>query len=200
MCAKIADTITVRGAFVRELRDGVQTGRLLLIPHAFPYRQFCIDYVPPAESESTRRLGRVKWSGGPPADYILPKGVQRDTMLSTEGKYMEITGTITVPSLGPGQFIDMPEITVSKIVNIDTEVRSEINAWLAACHKWQDEHIAEFSKRLPGSEVVRTPEDSVKKVTLLWTPVVPQRCTLSATPFSKTVFPPSTPVVLEGPE
>ena len=120
------------------------------------------------------------------------------------GKYVEVTGTISIPALGPGQFITRPSISISRIVDVDAEVRASIYVWLAGCEKWQVDNLSELSKQVPGATIERTPvvPDMRQRLTTdLWTPVdQAQKCALSATPFSKVIVPAPQPVVLVRPE
>jgi len=201
-CAKVGDMVTVRGVFLIGA-DG-KPGGVLFLPHAFPYRPFCLDFVPPAESERTRRLARIPLPSSVEG-YMAPQGVPRDRL--PIGKYVEVTGTISTPALSPGLVIMRPSITISRIEDINAEVRATIDVWLADCEQWQVDNLSAFSKQAPGATVERIPVVSVIRQRLnkpmpdVWTPVdrAPQ-CALSATPVSKVVFPAPQPVTLVRPE
>jgi hypothetical protein len=199
-CAKVGDTITVRGVFVAESNPWGPR----FLPHAFPYRAFCVDFTPPAESEKLRRLAQLPLLGGTPESWMSPSEIPRDKL--TMNKYVEVTGTISVPHLGPGEVVQMPSITISKIVDVDGEVRATVGVWLADCQKWQEDNLSEFSKKVPGATIERLPPVPILQQRIydsdgrVWAQLVAQRCALSATPASKVIVPAPQPVVLVRPE
>lgn len=198
-CARIGDLVTVRGAFL-VAPDG-KPG-ILFIPHAFPYRPFCYEFTPPAESEKMRKLGRLPLPSTTEG-YMEPAGVPRNSL--PIGKYVEVTGRISLPTLGPGGIILRPSITISMIVDIDAEVRAAIDVWLAGCDKWQVDNLPDFSKRVPGAQIERVPVASIMRQRLnqniLWTPADhAAQCVLYATPVSRVIVPPPQPVILVRPE
>jgi hypothetical protein len=198
-CAKLGDTVTARGVFM------MADGKAVFVPHAFPYRPFCLDVVLPAESERLRQLARIPLPSSVEG-YMLPQGVALSSLPFF--KYVEVTGTISIPVLGPGQFITRPCITISRVVDVDAEVRATIDVWLAGCEKWQEDNLPAFSKQVPGAKIERTPSVPDMRQRLnrsitpdVWTPIdrAPQ-CALSATPVSKVIVPAPQPVVLVRPE
>jgi hypothetical protein len=120
------------------------------------------------------------------------------------GKYVEVTFTIIGPPRCPGCFTTAPLIAISKMLDIDAEVRATIDVWLAGCQKWQVDNLSEFSSQVPGATIERIPVtrsvQSYAEKGIIWTPIEPARCALSATPVSKVITPAPQPIVLVRPE
>src|ERR1017187_1415102 len=203
-CAKVGDTVTVRGVFV--------SGGFM--PHSFPGRTFCVDFIAPTHTAQGLSL--------PPLDpqlagLLIP---ELDSQVQLPFlKYVEVTGKIVVPRpTQPGQVVRMPSIHISKMTDVDAEVYAAARAWLTGCYEWQDGSLAAFSKGVPGATVERMPpsgglaklNQDVKQNQGLYEVSIRsenvslilnlQRCALSATPVSKVLIPPPQPVVLVRPE
>jgi hypothetical protein len=200
-CANVGDTVTVKGVFMR-------THHTYFVPHAFPYRPFCVLF--------SAAGGTLRQSYGPPLTYkeyhatsegfMVPVGLSPEQLRSLENKYLEVTGVI-----GTSDPIDdpsapfastfpmrMPSLRISKAVDIDADVRGEQRKWFAECNKWQDDNFPEFSKQVFGGTVNREPPPW--KSQEIWALTKPLRCTLWAVPASKVLIPEPQPVFLVRPE
>jgi len=206
-CAKVGDTVTVRGAFVED-SVGASALEVYFIPHAFPYRAFCVDYpltAQPLFAEWLRNQYRAIGQQQPLGKYVEPKSLMHSSGIPMDklplGKYVEVTFTIIGPPRCPGCFTTAPLIAISKMLDIDAEVRAAIDVWMAGCQKWQQDNMSGFSSQVPGATIERIPTSrDVQNRFHIWTPIEPARCTLSATPVSKVIIPAPQPVVLVRPE
>src|ERR1017187_9673113 len=142
-CAKVGDTVTVRGVFV--------SGGFM--PHSFPGRTFCVDFIARTHTEQGLSLPLLD----PQLAGLLIPELDSQVQLPFL-KYVELTGKIVVPRpTQPGQVVRMPSIHISKMTDVDAEVYAAARAWLTGCYEWQDGSLAAFSKGVPGSTVDRIP-------------------------------------------
>lgn len=191
-CFKVGDTITVRGVFVP------RNSGLYFMPHAFPYRPFCVDFK--AATGPWNRTYVSAYEPGPEG-LLYPIGYPQNELRPYV--YVEVTGAIgaSEPIEDPNRLsylVRMPTINISKAVNVDADVRHDEDVWLADCKKWQKENLPAFAKQLPGATIEGIP--AVDPSITVWVLINPQPCAMSGTPVSNVMIPPPQPVVLVRPE